>query len=109
MRVLLVLVSVLALTTAASAECAWVLWVRAADNPPSGLPTWTLWKPTAGYARQPDCYVSAKREATRYHNPIYGEMLENLGMYSTMQGTAKERWQGTTQFMCFPDTVSPKE
>jgi hypothetical protein len=98
------------LPTSASAECAWVLWVRATSNPTSGpTPIWTPWKPTSGDARQPDCYAFAKREATRYHNRIYGEMFESFGIYTTMQGTDKERWQGSVQLTCLPDTVSPKD
>jgi hypothetical protein len=108
-RILFALLCLLAFATSAHAECAWVVWVRSASNHTSAPPPiWTPWKPTSGYERQPDCYAFAKREATRFHNRIYGEMFES-GIYTTMQGTDKERWQTTTQFMSLPDTVSPKE
>ena len=103
-RILLILLSLLALATSASADCAWVLWMAPSTVDPNALlkdmahaflPSRLT--PVRAYTKAEAC-DDARKEST---SDEFNNMLKrNKGR--------KERWDSYI-YLCLPDTVDPRE
>ena len=100
-------------TSAAAAECAWVLWHNQTFRdikPPMKARSW--WSADSGYGTRAECIARRDKKIAHHASfqraePGTKDFLlnpENASLAYTRQGT---RW--TLTFACFPDTIDPRE
>ena len=89
-RVLLALLCLLPLTTAASVECAWVLWVEA----PTGSDQWSV-------ASAPQSRFTAREDCQRRADDLNAFEL-------TMSSAHRARGEAHDAYSCQPCTVDPR-
>ena len=110
---LLLALSLLAWSTTAHAECAWVLWEHRVTPSTSGAPA-EAWLPQEATETRADCEARTEKLIQRLVQPRTTGSLRNYERTGDDKGVTmylgpkeKGAYQ-TSDFRCLPDTVEPR-
>ena len=92
--------SLLAWTTTASAECAWVLWLSRVSTV-SGIETHDIY---SAHATRRECDGELPDQATLLRKNGYNVAGGSSGSHELLATKTNEKWR----FYCLPDTVDPR-
>jgi hypothetical protein len=99
--VLAVLLAVVMLASSAWAECAWVMWVRDAEE---GIG----WRTAGGFTSQGQCLQEVRKNVKEtYPPPEYSTAREAGFSFAIFRG-AGENTKLIRLLQCLPDTVDPR-
>ncbi len=108
-RILLALLTcLLALTTSASAECAWVLWQRVDSFDARGALVSSPTSVGATYTRSAECITAIDRLERQWQSPQAVVMRAAQTMLAVMFRDKNQTITTSMSFLCAPDTVDPR-
>jgi len=116
-RFLLAALCVLLTAGPASAECAWVLWMKTElVNVTAGKIESDGWQIESAVPTYAACTTSARRRAERTAEPSEGPNVKGTGLNELIGGgfrvskqyRSPEHASASVEFRCFPDTVDPR-
>ena len=108
MRILLALACVLAFTTSASAECAWVLWQRIDTFDAPGALASSPTEVGATYTTSVECITAIDGLERRQQSPQAVVMRDAQTMLTVMFRDKNQTITKSMSFLCAPDTVDPR-
>jgi hypothetical protein len=112
--VAMALFCILTLTSSASAECAWVLWVESAGAFDGSDHTRTValpWNLVQATSSQRDCerVLSEKMHDNLRPGPrVTAKKVSDNVVFMTLEATDGRVTTGLLRYVCLPDTVDPR-
>ncbi len=103
-------------TSAAAAECAWVLWSKSQSLTTDPRRTTTQLEIYSAYANANGCENARDAEWKRTLETYMG--LHKMGMYEYITGEERDKlvmgYRGekdldTVRYLCLPDTIDPRD
>src|SRR5215470_14320681 len=108
MRVLLALTCVVAFTTAAHAECAWVLWEHVSS---SGQANTTSTEPVAAHDTRAECQTAIVAALAGFKSSPGLTVRKDDKLHEAYVTTMSKSGSASTtgyRYVCLPDTVDPR-